>query len=117
MYQKLKDNIINPKGLIRRMKDKPLPTLGFFILFSSILALPGIVRVLALMNSLQTLRHRFAKNLLVILISLVRLMKPLLVKQMRFIPLLKIHSLLLLIHLVNIPLQTMELSLSLQKIQ
>ena len=47
MYQKLKDNIINPKGLIRRMKDKPLPTLGFFILFSSILALPGIVRVLA----------------------------------------------------------------------
>jgi hypothetical protein len=47
MYHKLKDNIINPKGLIRRMKDKPFPTLGFFILFSSILALPGIVRVLA----------------------------------------------------------------------
>jgi hypothetical protein len=47
MYQKLKDNIINPKGLIRRTKDKPLTTLGFFFLFTFILALPAMVRVIA----------------------------------------------------------------------
>jgi hypothetical protein len=67
MYQKLRDNIINPKGLLNRMKEKPLLTFGFFMLFASILALPGIIRVISFNeltpNIRTSLRQELVENL------------------------------------------------------
>jgi len=47
MYQTIKDNIINPKVLLVRTKDRFLKTFGFFFFFATLLALPAIIDVVA----------------------------------------------------------------------
>jgi hypothetical protein len=47
MYQIIKDNIINPKVLLVRSKDRFLKTFGFFFFFATLLALPAIIDVVA----------------------------------------------------------------------
>ncbi len=47
MYQTIKDNIINPKVLLVRTKDRFLKTFGFFFFFTTLLALPAIIDVVA----------------------------------------------------------------------
>ena len=47
MYQTIKDNIINPKVLLVRTKDRFLKTFGFFFFFATLLALPAIIDVFA----------------------------------------------------------------------
>ena len=64
MYQKLKDNIINPKGLIKRTKDKPLITLGFFMFFTLILALPAMVRIVAFQELTPNIKTALRQDLI-----------------------------------------------------
>jgi hypothetical protein len=47
MYQTIKDNIINPKALIARTKQRLLKTIGYFFLLTGLLALPGMIDVVS----------------------------------------------------------------------
>jgi len=47
MYQTIKDNIINPKALIARTKQRLFKTIGYFFLLTGLLALPGMIDVVS----------------------------------------------------------------------
>jgi hypothetical protein len=47
MYQTIKDNIINPKALIARTKERLPKTIGYFFLLTAFLALPAMIDVLS----------------------------------------------------------------------
>ena len=47
MYQTIKDNIINPKGLLERSKRRLLQAFGFFMMFAVLLTLPSIIDIIA----------------------------------------------------------------------
>jgi hypothetical protein len=45
MYQTIKDNIMNPKALIARTKERLFKTIGYFFLLTALLALPAMIDV------------------------------------------------------------------------
>ena len=45
MYQTIKDNIINPKALIARTKQRLPKTIGYFFLLTALLAFPAMIDV------------------------------------------------------------------------
>jgi hypothetical protein len=67
MYQTIKDNIINPKALIARTKERLPKTIGYFFLLTALLAFPAMIDVFSFTtltpNTKTLIRQNLASDL------------------------------------------------------